>query len=187
MRSVDRGAAEDPDHAEDLVAEDERLASEAADALRTRPVGTRDPFRALDDIIDQQWLTAGADPSDLAPTQRKAPEVAVEPGPGRPRRQPRCAGTGGEVQTALLIRTFGAQRADPTQVASLDHPDSGKRDVGLARQPLDDARQDDIDGPLLCDRQRDRPQCCWIHARVVHDISFSEQRKIVSQRNIVDR
>jgi hypothetical protein len=75
---VDRGAAEDPEHAEHVAPEDERLAGEAPDALAPGPVGARDPAAGVGRVLDQYPAPRGAEVTDLARPEWESAEVAVE-------------------------------------------------------------------------------------------------------------
>ena len=112
-------AAEDREHSQNLAAEFQRMTGEADDLLLADPAAIKNPLPVARGVFQQNGLARGADPADLADSQRHALQRAVDPRPiGRLAARKRSAGTGRQMQAACLVRAI---------IAAPGKPGSGRR------------------------------------------------------------
>ncbi len=121
---VERRAGEDGQHPEDLVPEQQGMASEAPDALAQGPLRAGDPGGIVRHLLDQDALPGGADAADLADVQGDAPEVAVQARPVLGRAS-RSAGARHEPEATGLVRALAPHVAAVTDVARREEPHAG--------------------------------------------------------------
>ncbi len=134
-------AGEGRQHAEHLVAKDERMSGEAADALALDPLGSRDVLTLRYDVFDQHGRPRTTHLADLEDVHGDAAKVTLEERPvffGRADRRPAARD---QVETLRAIAALGAQEAGLTDIARQVQPDSRQGDARVRRQALDDGLQ----------------------------------------------
>src|SRR5262249_32079276 len=90
---IQRHTAKNGQHPQDVVAKQQRLSREAADALTPYPLRARNPGVLLGQIGEQDGYTGGANMADFAHGEWEAAKGATEAGPVFADGMDRLAGT----------------------------------------------------------------------------------------------
>jgi hypothetical protein len=89
------------------------------------------------------------------------------------------------METATLIRAFGAKRARLADVTWSDQPDARKGDTGLRHQPVHDLGQRPVERSLRGHGQRDALQGFGVHWGTGNEPSLSRNDASMLERQIV--
>jgi hypothetical protein len=141
---VDRFAPEHREHAQRLVAEDQRLTHEAGDVFAVNPCRPLPSLRAW--ILDEQAGAAGRHRAYLEAPKRHPSEVSVLSRPALARQGRSRAGR--QVKAPGLVGTGRSHAAALTDIPGFDDPEPRKSDAGLLDQPGNYVLMDGLDVPF---------------------------------------
>ncbi len=159
LEDVDRRLFEvDPnEHAEDaerLLSVNERLSTEAPNALLAHPVRSRD-VRVCAGVGHDERLASGEHLSHFECADRNPSKRALESSVDHDLVAVVAQGAGGEMQTGLLGGTVRCISTSDASIAGAEQPDAGQRHIFRAlRQPTHDERQQRFELALLRDLEQ---------------------------------
>jgi len=155
-------AIEEAQHSKHFAAKNQWLGGKSSDVFGADPLRFSDPLLWWVEIPEDQCFTGFGDVPDLANSEGKPAESAVEPGVNG-FRNGGISGAGNEVKTFGMVWALGAESAGFTKISRGDQPDSREGDILAFGDAAHDRLEDFGQGSVLGHGNHDLREIGAIH------------------------